>query len=395
MPGLNLEPGHPQYRRSLAGLFLIGISTFGLMYTVQPLLVIIGTDFGRNATESALLLSATTLGIALAVIPLGQLASRIGRSRSMQLGLAIAAAAGIASAVAPRWDLLLAARGVMGIGLAFIMVSAMAWVVDEASPWAFGRMGGLYISGTTLGGVLGRLSAGAFTELLDWRGAIMASTLLALATGVLAHVLLPTAQTPGRRLSRRQTTHPDPNRTFRLRMFVVGGFAMAAFVGIFNVTTYRVAGAPFWLGPGFTGLLFLTYLSGTLTSAVAGRWVQRFSVARVMLPAALAAIVGVMITVLESLVAVVLGLLVLSAGFFTLHSIANAAAARFSPAPSQSSALYTLSYYLGSSVGGIILGFAWDIGAWPGSVATAIALLLVAGVAGTTARPVSPQRNPT
>ena len=169
MPGLNLEPGHPQYRRSLAALFLIGVSTFGLMYTVQPLLVSIGNDFDRNATESALLLSATTLGIALAVIPLGQLSSQLGRARSMQLGLWIAAAAGIASAFATNWSLLVATRGIMGVGLAFIMVSAMAWVVDEASPWAFGRMGGLYISGNTIGGVLGRLSSGGFAELRDWR----------------------------------------------------------------------------------------------------------------------------------------------------------------------------------------------------------------------------------
>ncbi|MDO5494349.1 MAG: MFS transporter [bacterium] len=390
MPGLNLEPGHPQYRRTLAALFLIGVSTFGLMYTVQPLLVTIGDDFGRNATESALLLSATTLGIALAVIPLGQVSSRIGRSRSMQIGLIIAAASGVGSALAPGWELLVLARGLMGVGLAFIMVSAMAWVVDEAAPLAFGRIGGLYISGNTLGGVLGRLSSGMFAELLDWRGSIMITTLLAFATGILAHILLPKTHSHARRIVRAAASGPDPNRWFRLRMFMAGGFGMATFVGIYNVTTYRVAGAPFLLGPGFTGLIFITYLSGTMTSAMAGRWVQRLGMARVMVPATAVAAAGILVTLLESIVAIVLGLLILAAGFFAMHAIANAAAARFSPAPSKSSALYSLSYYLGSSVGGIVLGFAWDLGGWPGSVAMAIGLLAIAGLAGATAKPVPP-----
>ncbi|WP_139650791.1 sulfite exporter TauE/SafE family protein [Tessaracoccus massiliensis] len=49
--------------------------------------------------------------------------------------------------------------------------------------------------------------------------------------------------------------------------------------------------------------------------------------------------------------------------------------------------LTMVANYLGSSVGGILLGHAWDIGGWPLSVAGALALLAVAGVAGSTGRP--------
>lgn len=387
MPGLELGPGHPRYRRSLVALFLIGVSTFGLMYTVQPLLPTIGDEFGRTAAEAAWLLSATTLGIAISVIPLGRFAVRLGRARAMQVGLAIAALSGVLSAVSPGWKLLVASRGLMGVGLAFILVSAMAWVADQAASWAFAAIGGLYISGTTLGGVLGRLSSGFFAEFHEWRGAILITSLLAAATGVLAHVLLPATPAPARAPGPSSAAGADPNRGFRLRMFLVGGFGMATFVGVYNVTTYRVADEPFGLGPGFTGLIFLTYLSGTLTSAVVGRWVQRWSVARVMLPAAVVAGLGIAVTLVDSVVAIVAGLLILSAGFFAMHAVANAAAARYSPAPSSSSARYSLSYYLGSSVGGILLGLAWDVGGWPLSVLGALALLAMAGAAGATGRP--------
>lgn len=275
----------------------------------------------------------------------------------------------------------------MGVGLAFILVSAMAWVADHAATWAFAAIGGLYISGTTMGGVLGRLSSGLFAEFFEWHGAILITTALAAVTGVVAHLLLPGAPTVPRNADGAHVAGSDPHRWFRLRMFLVGGFGMAAFVGVYNATTYRVAGEPFGMGPGFTGLIFLTYLSGTLTSAVVGRWVQRWSMGRVMAVAGLVAAAGVVVTLIPSVMAIVGGLLILSAGFFAMHAVANGAAARYSQAPSRSSAMYSLSYYLGSSVGGILLGWAWDFGGWPASVVGALALLAVAGVAGASGGP--------
>lgn len=387
MAGLGLEPGHAKYTRSLIALFLIGVSTFGLMYTVQPLFPVIGADFGRNAGETSLLLAATTMGIALTVIPLGQVSGVIGRALAMRVGLALASLAGVLSTYAPTWELLIAARGMLGVGLAFIMVSAMAWAVDQSAPFAFGRIGGLYISGTTLGGVLGRLSAGFFTEMTDWRGAILISTLLALATGIVAHMLLPRTKRVVRLVRRPRGEANDPNAGFRLRMFLIGGLGMAAFVGVYNATTYRVNGEPFQLGPGFTGLLFLTYLSGTFTSAVAGRWAVRYTSRRVLAAGAGLALLGVLVTMIESIPAIIVGLLLLAAGFLGIHSVANASAAKYSTNPSASSAKYTLSYYVGSSLGGILAGVAWDVGGWPLVVVTGVVLLAGAGVAGATATP--------
>ena len=44
---------HPRCQRSLAALFLIGILTFGRMYTFQPLLPIIDREYGRCAAGVA------------------------------------------------------------------------------------------------------------------------------------------------------------------------------------------------------------------------------------------------------------------------------------------------------------------------------------------------------
>ena len=52
------------------------------------------------------------------------------------------------------------------------------------------------------------------------------------------------------------------------------------------------------------------------------------------------------------------------------------------PRPSEAAGRYTLAYYLGSSVGGVLLGQAWEVGAWGG---TAVAVLVIVAVAGAVA----------
>jgi YNFM family putative membrane transporter len=70
-------------------------------------------------------------------------------------------------------------------------------------------------------------------------------------------------------------------------------------------------------------LVFLVYPVGTLSSAVAGRVVGRFSRRAVVPVGCLVACVGVLITLPDSLPAVVLGLAVMTAGFFAVHGVVS------------------------------------------------------------------------
>ena len=68
-------------------------------------------------------------------------------------GLALATVAGLSLGVLTPWWALVLARFIQGLGIAAVLVSAMAWVVDNVAPRAVARVGGLYIAGTTLGGM--------------------------------------------------------------------------------------------------------------------------------------------------------------------------------------------------------------------------------------------------
>ncbi|WP_324651056.1 MFS transporter [Georgenia sp. H159] len=85
-----LRPHDRQYRRALLALVATGMAAFAMVYVVQPLLPLVSAELDVNATRASLLVSVLTLAIAVAVLPLARLSERLGRGRTMVLGLGAA-----------------------------------------------------------------------------------------------------------------------------------------------------------------------------------------------------------------------------------------------------------------------------------------------------------------
>jgi len=376
-----LLPGTPAHRRAKIALLGTGIATFALLWSAQPLLVLIGNEFSVTATQASLLLSVATAALAVAVLPLARLSERFGRARVIGAGLALATVAGIALVAAGSWPLVLALRTLQGAALAAVPAAALAWVAEEVHPRAVTQLGGLYIAGTSIGGMGGRLLAGAAAELWDWRGALLTVALVSAVLAAAALALLPRSRHRGRRVvPATRTDDGDPYRSARLRLYAVGGLGMAMFVGIYNVVVYRTHAEPYSLGVGVGSMFFLTYAAGTLTSAQTGRLTTRVGVRGAVLLGLATCAAGILVTLAAPLWAIWAGLLLLAGGFFVAHAAASSTVARLAPRPSAAAGRYTLSYYLGSSVGGVLLGQAWEVGAWGATAVAALAILAVAAL---------------
>lgn len=77
--------------------------------------------------------------------------------------------------------------------------------------------------------------------------------------------------------------------------------------------------------------------------------------------------------------AVLLGLVLITAGFFAGHAVASSSVSRTATTGrAQASALYQSAYYLGSSAGGTLGAVAFHAGGWAGTVA--LGLVAVLGV---------------
>jgi len=165
----HLKRGTAAYRRATLALFCAGFATFALLYCIQPLLPLLAAHFAVSAANSSLALSLTTLSLALCLLISGALAESWGRKPVMAAALGLASLLGLASVLVDSWQLLLALRALLGLALSGLPALAMAYVGEEFEPESLPAAMGLYIGGTALGGMLGRLLSGLLSDLGGWR----------------------------------------------------------------------------------------------------------------------------------------------------------------------------------------------------------------------------------
>ncbi|MFP7696182.1 MFS transporter [Trueperella sp. LYQ143] len=376
-----IRRGSREYRYALVSLFCLGISAFSLLYAPQPLLHTIGGEFRVTASQSAWLMSATMTGLALCVLMWGQLSARIGERKIIIGGLFGSVALCLVFPLLHTWWALIVVRAVQGVTLAGPIAAALAWVGRHIEAAAIARVSGLYIAGTTVGGMSGRLLSGIMSETFtSWRIGVAAVALFATALGGIFHSTLP--QSAGMRREASLSVRPDSpaQRRQRILAYAYGLIGMGMFVGIYTVLVYRVAEPPWRLGTSVTSMLFLSYLAGTLSSAKAGALVMRWGLRPVMLFGVVTMAVGVGLTIPTNIVTLWVGLFVLCSGFFGMHALSSGRAAGLHPYPGRGSGIYLMCYYVGSSLGGILFGHCWDIGRWPAVLALIAGCLIALAV---------------
>ncbi|MDO5034401.1 MAG: MFS transporter [Actinomycetaceae bacterium] len=374
----------PQYRRISISLFLAGLATFALLYDTQPVLPQIGAYYGLRPDEAALSVSISTAGLAVALLVVGPISEVRGRTRIIFASLFSAGIVAIGVGFAPTWELMLALRLLQGISVAGLPAVAMAYLTEEVHPSAQARAAGLYIAGTALGGMTGRLGVSALTEVVGWRGGLIGMGAIALLCAAAVWRWLPRSRgfVPGESGMRHlaEQTSAIMHDKVLVGLFFIAAAGMGSFVGVFNFMGFRLEEDPYNYSVGVVGLIFLVYALGSYASAYAGKMAAKWG-QRLIEPYALTVmIIGLLITLLEPIFFVILGLAIFTCGFFATHGVASgwvAARARAGVgATGQASSAYMFFYYLGSSVFGALAGTFWHAMQWPGVVLMAGALLL-------------------
>ncbi|GHF65171.1 MFS transporter [Streptomyces griseosporeus] len=382
-----MTPGGPGYRRMSLALFLAGVATFALLYSTQALLPLISADLGVAAGEASWTVAAATGGLALFVLPMSALSERFGRRTVMTVSLAVAVAVGLLVPFAPSLGALVALRAVQGAALAGLPASATAYLAEEVTPRALVTAIGLFVAGNSVGGMSGRVITGWVAQEWGWRAAVAVVGLIAVGCAVAFRVLLP-APRHFRAGSLRPrvlvgTVREHLGNPLLRRLYAIGALFMTVFGGVYTVIGYRLTEAPFGLPQGVVGSIFLVYLVGTVSASGAGRLVGRLGRRGALYLAGGTTAAGLLLSLAGSLVPVLLGLVLITAGFFAGHAVASSAVSKTATrGRAQASALYQSAYYIGSSVGSTVGAMAFHSGGWGGTVG--VGLLAVAGVVGIT-----------
>ncbi|WP_292909901.1 MFS transporter [Niveispirillum sp.] len=373
--------GTPEFRRVSLALFAAGFATFALLYHVQPLLPLLADSFQVAPAESALALSLATGFLSFSLLLSGALADVFGRKPVMVASLALSALLTVVTAVIPSWHGLLLARALFGVTLAGLPAVAMAYLGEEMHPTALDRAMGLYIAGSAMGGMAGRLVTGVVVDFLPWQAATIGIGALGLASAFAVWRSLPVSAGFVRRPARlgsmlRALTLPLGRGDLSL-LFVQGFLLMGGFITIFNYLGFRLLLPPFNLPQSVVALIFSAYLLGMGSSSSVGRLTARWGRPRVMAAGVLVMAAGVGLTLWDSLYTVVPGIGLMTFGFFGAHSIASGWVGALAPATgkAQSSSIYLFSYYLGSSLVGAAGGIVWAALGWGGLVAVVSGML--------------------
>ncbi len=384
-------------RRVTVAVAAAGICSFSLLYAPQPLLPQLAAEFGLDPGAASLAVSMGTGGLAAAVVPIAALSEIVGKRPVIVVSVLASALLGLLLPLAPSYEVLLVLRVLQGVAIAGFPGVAAAYLTELLGRAGVAGAVGAMVAGNTVGGMLGRLVAGGVTEPLGWHGALAVVGGIGLLCALLTVAVLP--RSPRRDRDKRSEPLGAQLRAvlsgFRIGLrrpvlwaqYGVALLAMGSFVALYNAAGFRLTGEPLNLSPAVASLVFLCYAMGSVSSATAGRLVARFGRMRCLLMSLALTAVGAAATVASSLAVVIVGFVVFTGGFFAAHAVANGWAAAEAPTSARASAsgLYTLAYYLGSSVGGTVgsvvyghAGWAWLVGTvavWLGCAAAGVSLL--------------------
>ncbi|WP_313043643.1 MFS transporter [Acinetobacter sp.] len=379
-----IEYGTRPFLAILFSLFLAGFAIFSSLYCVQPMMPIFANFFHVSPTHSSFPLSFSTIALAIGLLFTGLISDRFGRKPVMVTALFLAASLSIISSIFPLWEVFLLNRVLIGLSVSGVAAVAMTYIGEEIAQKDIGFAMGLYISGTAIGGMGGRLIAGVLIDYISWQNAMMIIGFINLCIATAFFLLLPASQhfqAYPIRFNRFYESFVKNLVDPKLRILFLQGFIlMGCFVSIFNYMSYHLLEEPYQLSQTWIGLISIAYLAGIYSSPRAASWGKRFGRAKVLPSMLIMMLLGLLIMLIPAFWSVILGLIVFTFAFFAAHSTASSwVSVQSLQYRAVGSSLYLFCYYLGSSILGSSSGLVWEMSGWMG-LTSFIAVILMIGL---------------
>ncbi|MBN1931488.1 MAG: MFS transporter [Desulfobacterales bacterium] len=368
------------------GIFKIQMAVFALVtasftniYITQPILPVLQDEFGVTPVQVSLTVSIVILGIVLSNLFFGFLSDRVSIHPIILTGGFCVALGGLISALTYDFRILVASRLFQGIFIPALTTSLAAWLARTLPGKSLSVVMGSYVSATVLGGLGGRLLGGWIHPPLHWRYAFLSASVFILITTILALIMLPRTQV-------KKTISQDTDDGFfsllkrrdLLLVYGCGAGGLLIFSPVFNFLPYRLANAPFHYTTEMITLIYLVYVLGIFLGPVAGRISNKFGGGNTLIAGTCILGASLIVLLIPSVTAVIVGLLGVCAGFFTIHAVAvGLLNKKLSSSHGRANALYVLFYYIGGWIGITGAGFAFQRAGWNGVICFVICFLVI------------------
>ncbi len=360
-------------------VFALVSASFTNIYLTQPILPILQEEFNVTTVQVSVTVSAVILGIVLSNLFFGYLSDRLPIHPIILIGGLCVATGGLFAAFTHNFTLLIAARFFQGLFIPALTTSLAAWLAKTLPVERLSIVMGSYVSATVLGGLGGRLLGGWIHPPLHWRYAFFSASALILLTKLLALLVLPKAR------KKRQTSQENEETYFSLikrvdllLIYCCGAGTFLMFSTVFNFLPYRLTGEPFLFSTEMITLVYLVYVLGIFISPMAGKFSNNFGGGNTLIGGTCILSLSFLLLLIPSVIAIVVGLLGVCAGFFTIHAVAvGLLNKKLSSSHGKANALYVLFYYTGGWLGITGAGFAFEYFGWIGVISYVLFFLLI------------------
>ncbi len=360
----------PRLDRALIAVMLAGMCTFLNVYCTQPILPFLSRLFGASEVEVSLTVSATIFAVALVAPFVGLIAERRGRKKVIVPSLFLLTIPTVLAATANSLHALIFWRFAQGLFVPGIIAVMLAYINEEWAGRGIGHAMAYYVTGTVIGGFLGRFLSGLIATHWSWRGVFVVLGIVNLMGAALVRAWLPLAKNFVR-VEHISHAFADARRHLAnprlLANFANGATFLFALVGCFTYTNFYLAEPPFRLNAAQLGSIFFVYLLGVGITPLSGRFLDHYGFRPTSVLYTGMMIGGLLLTLIPTLVADIAGLALFSSGVFIAQAAATVQTGTIAGrARSSAAGLYVTFYYLGGSMGAWVTGWFWLWAGWKG-----------------------------
>ncbi|MDO9489908.1 MAG: MFS transporter, partial [Sphingomonadaceae bacterium] len=150
--------------------------------------------FGARFSQVQWVVLAYLLSVTIFIVAAGRLGDMVGRKPLLVAGIALFSASSMLCSLTPSLPVLIAGRGLQGIGAAIMLSLSMALVSEVVPTARIGRTMGLLGTMSALGTSLGPSVGGLLIESFGWRAIFLPNLPLGLVAIALAARTLPAAR---------------------------------------------------------------------------------------------------------------------------------------------------------------------------------------------------------
>ncbi|WP_347217246.1 MFS transporter [Chryseobacterium sp.] len=365
------DKGSQRFRYIKLCIFFSGLSVFAQLYLFQPMLPMAAEQFKVSVGDTSLLVSSSTIGMALGLLFFAFKADSYSRKGLMTFSLVSSALLTIVSTWIPSLSLLIAIGICKGFVVSGVSAVALAYLTEEVNAAVIGAAISMYLSGNTIGGMSGRILATILAGELGWRNAVLIIGIESLILGAIFWRLFPESkffnpQKTDYHLKVKQMKFFFTN-PYMLRLYIIAALVMGVFVSVYNYLTFRLEAQPFSLSHFIIAFIFLMYTFGVFGTMTVGKLSKKLPTNTILKVSILSMLVGALLLLSENLYILIFGLGLFTFSFFAAHTMASQMAALYAKrGKSSATSIYWLFYYFGSSIlgsgtGYLLHSYSWNV----------------------------------